>query len=483
MKKRNPVRIILTALILIVLAAMWGTESDITYNIAQQRAILLGRYTFEKTIGLLILTPALLLVVRALWKKKNPDPRARMLVCFKAVTLTLSILIALVFADTAMRLLAARRAGAYVGDATSYHRTPSQVFHNVFHDKPEFAFNYPNATHGYPPVEYTLTVDKNGFRNPVLHDQYDWIVLGDSFAEGSNVTDTDGWVLRLAALRGVRVYNLGMSGGSPLTYLDTLKKYGVELKPAVALYMLYEGNDFRDSNFRTEKVESVEVAGKTKQKQSLSDKIDSSPLRHLLKQNITKALEPIGKDRFNTPKVTNPEHRMYPVAWLPFREPAENNYGYTFDFKRLQQHYIIEDTFRNSLAGSESLRLLDEARRLCEENGIKLIVLYAPDKPHILFNSIRERVPAEQLHAFMNIRMKHLPEPEELVNTLAAGVNVHEQVFENYCAEHSVPFISLTEILSEQTRAGVRTYFTYDQHWTPEGHAVVADYLNTKIQN
>jgi len=473
MIKKNRIRLAGSLILLSVLAGLWAVESDLTYNVAQQRAILLGRYTLEKTILLLVLTPLLLAGFFQLCKKPSVRPRNGRMAVFKGVSLLLAVLISVVIADLALRMGSNKH---YQGDAESYHRVPGKVYRGVFRDRPEFAFSYPNALPGYPEVPYVLTVDRRGFRNPVEHDRYDWIVLGDSFAEGSSVSDEDIWPALLAGKRNVRIYNLGMSGGSPVTYLDTLETFGPELKPRVALYMLYEGNDLRDSNFRARKLEAPK-------KTSLSDRLfKASPLRRVMKESLQRMLGPVGSKRFaGDPSVHRPGHRMYPVAWLPVEIPAEGGYGYTFDVKRLEQHYLTEDEFRATRAFAESTRLLKETVDRCRELGIELVFIYAPDTPHVVIEDVLERVPPEQLHAFMATRIKALPGPDELVAALREGTRVRERVFETVCRELEIPFLSLTEPLREKTRDGVRTYYVYDQHWTPEGHRVVAEFLNARI--
>lgn len=477
MNKDKTIRAAISVVIAGTLAVMWGRQSDLAYNVAQQRAILLGRYTLETTITLLIVTPILLCVLHGLWKKqtpKNDDPKAQRLAQFKRISLIVSICLAIVFLDVTMRVMQRQ---VYVGTEQSYHRAPNSVFQGVFNDRPEAAFSYPMATPGYPAVPYVLTVDERGFRNPPQHEPVDWIVLGDSFAEGSSVSDEQVWVARLAQLRNIRLYNLGMSGGSPVTYLDTLKKFGVPLAPKVALYMLYEGNDLRDSNFRQEKLEGAA-------KMSLSDTIFKvSPLRQWMKDSLVRTLGPVGRNRFfQDPAVHVPSHVMYPVAWMPIQIPAGSGYGYAFDVKRVEQHFCSEEDFLHSTGCKESLRLLGETKQVCDDHGITLVVVYAPDTPHVLIDEVVSRVPPEQLYAFLATRIKHLPEPEALGRVLRDGTQVRERVFEQFCAEKNIGFISLTEPLRQKTADGTRTYFTYDQHWTPDGHAVVADYLSTHIR-
>ena len=77
-------------------------------------------------------------------------------------------------------------------------------------------------------------------------------LLAILFTEGSNVPDEDVWTLKLSQKSNLSVYNLGLSGTHPGVYEETLKYYGIELSPKIVLCMLYEGNDFRDSNYQNE---------------------------------------------------------------------------------------------------------------------------------------------------------------------------------------------------------------------------------------
>jgi hypothetical protein len=475
MKKDTIIRILISVGIVGVLAALWGKQSDLAYNVSQQRDILLGRYTIDHMVTLVILTPILLYVLWGFLRKPKPkDAATRKKDAFITVTLILSVVFSLVFADVAMRVLKRQH---YVRDGSSYHRRPNQVFKGVYHDRPQAAFGYPKKAEGYPDVSYTLSVDSQGFRNLEEYAECDWLVVGDSFAEGSQVSDEHNWPVLLAQAREKKLYNLGMSGGSPVTYLDTLVKFGLERKPELLIYLLYEGNDFRDSNFRAHKLED-------QRKDPVFDRIfKASPLRRLLKDSLLRWLAPIGAKRFyGDPACNDPSHPMYPVAWLPLQVPAKTGHFYAFDLKRLLQHLISEADFQQTQACTESFRLLGEARQVCDEYGIRLVVVYVPDKPHILMDEVTAQVPAEQLHAFLALKEKDLPVVDELAEVLNQTVDVRETVIRRFCEEQAIEFIGLTGPLRRATKDGVQTYFTYDQHWTPDGHRVVADFLAETIK-
>jgi hypothetical protein len=473
MKKEMKIRLFVTAATVCVMTSLYLNESDLAYNVAQQRAILLGRYTLESAITLLILTIIAFFVIMNTWKNKpEKSPRKKREDAFKTITLTLSILLTVVIFDVGLRVV---QSAHYVKKGHSYHRQPNQVFEGVFEDKPETHFTYPKPSKGYPDVSYTLTIDDQGFRNANPTETADWLILGDSFAEGSCVTDNEVWCAMLVQNKDVTLYNLGMAGGNPLTYLDTLKKFGLAKKPNKIVYMLYEGNDFRDSNFDN-------ITNDERPKESLGDIVfKRSPLRNMIKSFIERNLSPVDAKRFlGDQRVNNPSHPMYPVAWLPLEVPAGSGNFYTFDLKRLLQHLVTAEEFNESLGCKESKRLLGKTKALCDENNIQLIVVYAPDKPNILLDEVIRQVPVDQLTEFLAIKAKNLPDPL-YPDILRDRITVQENTFKEFCKTNNIEFLSLTEPLREATLSGIQTYFTYDQHWTPEAHTLIADYLAEQI--
>jgi len=173
---------------------------------------------------------------------------------------------------------------------------------------------------------------------------------------------------------------------------------------------------------------------------------------------------------------------MYPVAWLPLEAPENSGHYYTFDIKRLLQHFLTAKQFENSTGYREIQRLMLETKKLCIENNIRLIVVYAPDKPHILIDEIVSRVPSEQLAAFVALKQKDVPDAGRLKEILKRRMAVQYDAFEKFCLENDIEFIDLIETLKKAGLSGSQTYFTYDQHWTPEGHKVVAEYLAKTIR-
>ncbi len=470
---------ITTVAIILANIILWLIPSNVYYLIAQQRDVLLGRYSLEHVSFGLFLFIASLMALYINWSnKQNSAGRltAEKKRWFQVVSLTFAIVFAILVVDIFVRLLGTKQ---YVGDSSLYHRTPNTTSHSIIKDTPETSFAYPTTAPGYHDIEYTLTVDKRGFRNKTNLEKYDIVVLGDSFAEGSHVSDEDAWPVLLAQKTNNTVYNLAMSGGHPLSYLEILKTFGLELNPKIVFCLLYEGNDFRDSNFRT----------KTGLSAALNSYIKTSPIRRACQNLLVQYLAPINSGRLKkmvanpaglntkqTPAVAGAQNS--PLSFLPVAIPDGNNARYyTFKVKKLLAHFETEDKFLRSFGCKKTFESLSEMKKLCDQKNIRFIVAYAPDEPHIFLPLIKHKITPQQLHAFMSVNAKKLPDPEDLMDITLSRLNIQESETEKFCRQRSIEFVSLTEPLRQSISAGRQAYFTYDQHWTPIGHQIVADVL------
>ena len=330
----------------------------------------------------------------------------------------------------------------YVKQEQYFHRVPNTINRGTYHDIPEKAFAYPVIRPGYPDIGYALTVDKRGFRNKTDFEKYDVVILGDSFAEGSNVSDDQIWPVLFAQKTGQTVYNLGMSAGHPGTYLETLKKFGQDLSPRMVVCLLYEGNDFRDSNF-----ERKDALGRR-----LSNYFKSSPIRLSLENLLIRYFGPA---RANSPASSaqdgvveivpnSPSNPAGALSLMPIAVPDGPDAGYyTFKVKKLLALFVGRDDFLKSKGCRKTFESLQQIKKVCDEKNMRFIIVYAPDKPHVLLPLIKDKITAEQLHAFMALGEKKLPPAEELMNVVFARLNVEESAIEEFCRQQSIEFVSL----------------------------------------
>jgi len=467
--KADRIKWIKTALTLLIAGSVWIIPSNVAYLIAQNRDVLLGRYSLGHFTIALIIIPIAAASLYLTWVNEKDRK-------FKVLAITISILLALIVTDTAARLII--RPKRYVEEETCFHRPPNTAQTGTARDVPEEAFLYPRTPPGYPDIQYTLTTDKRGFRNKTDLEQYDVVILGDSFAEGSRVTDQDAWPVLLAGKTEQTVYNLGMSAGHPGTYLETLKQFGRQLFPKTVICLLYEGNDFRNENYR--------------KKNSIGENVHNyfkrSPVRRAIEQFLIRcfAARPAESPARNVENTAAPVEttagNLDAVAWLPVAVPqGPNGKYYTFKVKSLLEHFVTQQAFLETSGANKSFAALRSINGLCRQKGIRLIIAYAPDKSHLLLPLITEIVPPELVRAFMELKQGEIPSAETLYETLLPRLEARESAVREFCRAESIEFVGLTQPLRKAIAEGTQTYFTYDQHWTPLGHKIVADAISQHL--
>jgi len=375
------------------------------------------------------------------------------------------------------------------------HRPPNKFYEYTEVDKPVEARSYPDAPAGYPSHPITLTTDQYGFRNQNLLEQYPIVAVGDSFTVGSHVSDDQGWTELLSNNLQQPIYNLGVSGSDPDTYLNNFATLGRQFSPKTVLVMIYEGNDFRYSSpvanplasqaKNSNKAESPtdapenkqakESAGAKKAKQE-KEKIDwkkmakGSPVTKGLKRFSHEVLEPFGKDQ------PVPAYHQK-QSWMPVQiTHGDTEHYYSFKPKRMLYLNVSKKKFSNDHDWQVPESMFNAFNYLAEQDGFRLIFIYAPSKPHVILPLVEDTVPAEQLLRFARYKKDSLKGPaEEFKAKLYKNLDNQESVFLDWCKNKSVECISLTKPLQEATENGQQTYYTYDQHWTPVGNQVAAE--------
>ena len=91
--------------------------------------------------------------------------------------------------------------------------------------------------------------DRYGFNNPNSEwdsTQIDWVLTGDSFAQGACVNPGEEIAGQIRSITKESVVNLGIGGNGLLSELAVLKEYAELIKPKKVLWVYYEGNDLLD---------------------------------------------------------------------------------------------------------------------------------------------------------------------------------------------------------------------------------------------
>jgi hypothetical protein len=473
-QKARPVKAFVAAAILILSLVLWLIPSHVVELIAEQRPVLLNRYSMAWFSVLFSLTPLLWLISYALWVSQRLTKKE---IGFRVGAILLSLLVSMLAVDALGRLIRKPRyreervdirqhwPGERVVDVVR-HRPPDRLYNVRYVDAPPTARSYPNAPPGHSTVEITLKTDARGFRNLTSLKQYDIVTIGDSFTEGSRVSDDECWPVLVGKATGQSVYNLGISGGRPGSYLTAFRAIGLALKPKVAVFMIYGGNDFKGVRFEKGTVAAQEPLG-----ERVLEGIKASPVVLGLKKAFIEYLGPINAD--------GPVSGIRVISWMPVAVSVEGQATYyAFTPSRLMRLDWTEPDFTRSQEWTSTAKVFKMIKALCQAEGIRLVFAYAPSKPLVIMPLAWHQVPAEGLHAFASFKKRDLARPNALKERLIQTIETQENVLCRFCADEGIEFVSTTEVLRKMARAGHQVYYTYDQHWTSLGHATVAEELS-----
>ncbi len=61
-------------------------------------------------------------------------------------------------------------------------------------------------------------------------------------------------------------------------------------------------------------------------------------------------------------------------------------------------------------------------------------------------------------------------------------LDANENTWMAWCKARGVACVSITAALRQAAANGQQVYYTYDQHWTPEGNAVTAAVVDTFLR-
>ena len=451
--RQSPRTKIVLSVLALLNAACWIIPSDVVSLIVRNRHVLLGRYSREHmTLNLVVLVITLIAVYL-----ETPNPRKKRRRTFQVAALAVFGIPALLITDF---LLRTSQPEYYIRDSLAYHRPTDTAFTVSYTDEPQAARSWPNRKPGYPTLKCDYHTDARGFRNARTRSSCDIVVLGDSFAEGSKVPNDAPWPVLLEKRTGRSVVNLGMSGYAPAHYVAALTEFGLAISPHHVICMIYEGNDFRAGNPQSG-AESESISKRIKRY------FKQSPIRTHLDDLLIRTLGPVGAER--------PVANDQAISWLPLGLPdGPAAKYYAFDPKQITGLCVDSTAFAAGKVWANVRRALDALAQKSSAAGADLTIVYAPTKAHVLLPLVKSRLKADQLRAFVALRQEKLPPPDVFFKTVFDRLDTKRNLVARWCNDNNVRFIDPAPALARAAQAGTQVYFTYDQHWTPEGHALVA---------
>lgn len=316
--------------------------------------------------------------------------------------------------------------------------------------------------HVLRPRWVTYVIDRFGFRNRASVMPGRIVALGDSFTFGVSVDQDRTWVARLSERLAEPVYNLGVSGHSPLEEVMLLEYFLEEVPRArdleLVVWMLFEGNDLEDEY---DVVDSEGEDAEPWLALRLADRVLELPglvrshsaphilLKKALRTRVAQAAGPGGG--------ADP----YLVDGIRIGHPLYRSevHGYKLFFPEYiraaqrSESYVLNHPNRSHLDATFA-----KMRRMADDDGFEVVVTVAPS--------------AERLHG---AQFDGFPELSK------------EPYFANYlrslAAQFGFSYIDLYASLRPIAETRL-LYLSDDTHWNEDGHehaaAAIFEWLSSR---
>lgn len=351
----------------------------------------------------------------------------------------------------------------YYALKSAYVSDPSLVFTPRV---PDYAGSFPFNGDMYQPaygvsapgIRYTESY-KDGFRVNSSHPPFQMVFLGDSFVQ---VGEDDASTLseRLAAETGLSTFNLGRSWYGPFQYLELLKMYGIALRPRIALFCFFSGNDIEDIKQYQRWRESGSYyfyEGQLSQGVFRRYVIALSDTANFLGDKI-KALKrylPRNTESDAQPNRVHPDLGVFRIG--------------TGEIKMAFSYWNQEGSTAQLLASPEwqvLKSILSEFRLFCLRNNIQPLLVYIPSKIQVYDQYATEN----SGRSFKKKLAEHYPFRK----------NAHE-AFTTLARELNLTVIDLLPYFEHLAAQGQLLYYPFDTHWNKTGIRAAANHIALSI--
>lgn len=294
-------------------------------------------------------------------------------------------------------------------------------------------FSGVNRSLGYA---VTVRFNEHGLRGPALgpKEQSRWLAAGDSFTLSPQVTEEDTFSARLGSALGVQVLNAGVDGYSTWQAALRYEELDDALQLDGVLLTFFLGNDFEDNQrfAHMQREARGRPVGQPIQRQP------QPPLQAFLRQRSF----------------------LYGLWWVSRRvaaledpkNPERNRW------RRELALFTRDGQSQRGQARGQTERALRALQQAVTQRGDQLHVAIAP--PAFVVDTAR----VEPTFSLVGL--------DPATATLDAPAALLDEVLRVL----GVPGCDLSGPL-RQAGSPSGLYFTYDGHWTPRGHAVVAQAL------
>jgi hypothetical protein len=290
--------------------------------------------------------------------------------------------------------------------------------------------------------EITLQYDQDGFRNPADLEDWEIVVIGDSFTELGNLKYDDLVSTQLGSLMDRSVKNLGISYTGILNQTACLEHFGIAKSTKHVVWVFFEGNDLQDMVLESQRLSRIETGAKGHVDLIANRKRQSS---------LTRAIQ-------NT---------LFAPSRLEIYGPAVNaTLSRGSESVRFKLNYTPVGSEMLGPVGDQFRVAIEKLADLCRQRELKLWCVYMPTKRRVFHSSPYEVDPDAILHLRLPWQPSDLPQWLEL-----------------QCRQKQIEFVDATPSLVELNKSAEFSHnLVFDTHLSVAGARVVAESLAAKMQ-
>ncbi|MDE0816574.1 MAG: hypothetical protein OSA92_02875, partial [Pirellulaceae bacterium] len=290
--------------------------------------------------------------------------------------------------------------------------------------------------------EITLQYDQDGFRNPADLEDWEIVVIGDSFTELGNLEYDDLVSTQLGSLMDRSVKNLGISYTGILNQTACLEHFGIAKSTKHVVWVFFEGNDLQDMVLESQRLSRIETGAKGHVDLIANRKTQSS---------LTGAIQ----------------NALFAPSRLEIYGPAVNaTLSRGSESVRFKLDYTPVGSEMLGPVGDQFRVAIEKLADLCRQRELKLWCVYMPTKRRV-FHSLRYEVDTD---ATLHLRQPW--QPSDL-----------PQWLELQCRQKQIEFVDATPSLIELNKSAEFSHnLVFDTHLSVAGARVVAESLAAKMQ-
>jgi hypothetical protein len=287
----------------------------------------------------------------------------------------------------------------------------------------------------------TLQYDKDGFRNPADLEDWEIVVIGDSFTELGNLDYDDLVSTQLGSFVDRSVKNLGISHTGILNQTACLQHFGVSKSTKHVVWVFFEGNDLQDLILESQRQSRIEMG--------VSEHVDLIASRKT-QSSLTGAIQNVlfGPSRLD----------IYGPAVNATLSRGSESFRFKLDYTPVGSEML-------GPVGDQLRVAIEKLADLCQQRNLKLWCVYMPTKRRA-FHSLRYEVdPDAALHLRQPWQPSDLP-----------------QWLERQCRQKQIEFVDATPSLIELNKSDEFSHnLAFDTHLSVAGARVVAELLAARI--